>query len=760
MANVIGQRVRRREDARFLTGAGTYVDNVRLPGELFLTLVRSPVAHARIAGIDASEARAIPGVQVFTSEDLDLPEFAAPPLGVDERMNRPLLATGTVRFVGDIVAAVLTEGQAQGADAADLVDVDYEDLPVVTDPREAVKDEVLLFPDVGTNVCLSQPPEHDEKLFDGCEAVVSGTVVSQRLAASPLEPRTHLARMGDDGRLTAWLSTQTPHQDRDAIARLLDLEPDRVRVIAPDVGGGFGAKGLNVEDLLVCRLAMETGRPVRWTESRSENMLAMNQGRAQVLDFTIGGTRDGAVKAYRLSSLAEAGAYPALGVALPGLTGLMSSGVYAFPRIEFDFKVVVTNATPIGAFRGAGRPEATQVIERAMDAFAREVGMDPAEVRRKNFIAPDAFPFTTVSGARYDVGDYGRALDLVLDAAGYDDLRAEQRRRREEGAAKQLGIGMSAYVEVTNGLTEAEFGAVTITEEGKAILRTGSFSHGQGHETTFAMLVAQRLGLAVEDVTVEKGDTDAVPRGTGTYGSKSTQIGGAAAAQAAEDVAEKAKRLAADLLEASAEDIELDREAGRLGVAGSPQSSLSWVELAGRAAAAGRLAELASEGDFKAEFPSFPFGAHVAVVEVDTETGAVVPLRHVSVDDAGTIINPLIAEGQVHGGVATGISQALYEEVLYDEAGNPETATFASYCFPAATELPAFETVDMQTPTPLNALGAKGIGESGTIGATPAVHNAVIDALAPFGVTHVDMPANGERVWRAISDAQRMRGSM
>jgi carbon-monoxide dehydrogenase large subunit len=761
MANVLGQRIRRREDARFLTGAGRYVDNVRLDGELFLTLVRSPVAHARIANIDASEARAIPGVQVFTAADLELPRYAPPPfIQVDARMSRPLLATDTVRFVGDIVAAVLSEGQAQGTDAADLVDVDYEDLPVVIDPREAARDETLLFPEVGTNVCMSQPAARDEALFDGCDAVVSGTVVSQRLAASPLEPRTHLAQIGDDGRLTAWLSTQTPHQDRDALAGLLGLAPDRVRVIAPDVGGGFGAKGLNVEDLLVCRLAMETSRPVRWTESRSENMLAMNQGRAQILDFTIGGTRDGMVKAYRLSSLADAGAYPTIGAMLPGLTGMMASGVYALPKIEYDFTVVATNSTPIGAFRGAGRPEATQVIERAMDAFANEIGVDPAEVRRRNVIAPDAFPFTTVSGARYDVGDYGRALDLALEAAGYEELRAEQRRRRDEGAAKQLGIGMSAYVEVTNGLTEAEFGAVTITEEGKAILRTGSFSHGQGHETTFAMLVAERLGLAVEDVTVEKGDTDAVPRGTGTYGSKSTQIGGAAAVQAAEDVTDKAKRLAADLLEASAEDIELDREAGRLGVAGSPQSSLSWAELAGRAADAGRLAELASEGDFAAEFPSFPFGAHVAVVEVDTETGAVVPLRHVAVDDAGTIINPLIAEGQVHGGVATGISQALYEEVLYDETGNPETATFASYCFPAATELPSFETVGMQTPTPLNALGAKGIGESGTIGATPAVHNAVIDALAPYGVTHVDMPANGERIWRAISEAQRIRGSM
>jgi aerobic carbon-monoxide dehydrogenase large subunit len=736
-------------------GTGAYVDNIRLPGELFLTLVRSPVAHARITRIDVSAARAIPGVLVFAAADLDVAPLSPPPfIGIDERMSRPLLAAGTVRFVGDIVAAVLTEGQSLGTDAADLIDVDYDELPAVVDPRDALKDEVLLFPGIGTNVCLTQPPKTDGTLLDDCEAVVSGTLVSQRMAASPLEPRTHLASMSDDGRLTAWLSTQTPHQDRDGLAAMLGLDPARVRVIAPDVGGGFGAKGMNVEDVLVARLAVETGRPVRWTETRSENMLAMNQGRAQILEYTIGGTRDGDIRAYRLSVLADAGAYPSLGAFLPSLTGLMASGVYALPRIEFDFRVVATNTTPIGPFRGAGRPEATQAIERAMDAFARDIGMDPADVRRKNFIAPDAFPYTTVSGARYDVGDYGRALDLALDAAGYDELRAEQRRRRGDGTPKQLGIGLSAYVEVTNGLAEAEFGAVAITKEGKAILRTGSFSHGQGHETTFAMLVAERLGLAVEDVTVVKGDTDSVPRGTGTYGSKSTQIGGAAAAKVAEDVAEKAKRLAADLLEASPEDMELDRDAGRLRVAGAPQSSLSWAELASLAADAGRLGELAAEDDFKAEFPTFPFGAHVSVVEVDTETGAVVPLRHIAVDDAGTIINPLVAEGQVHGGIATGISQALYEAVLYDDAGNPATATFASYCFPAATEFPQFEAVEMQTATPLNPLGAKGIGESGTIGATPAVHNAVIDALEPFGVRHVDMPANGEPVWRAIRGAQ------
>jgi carbon-monoxide dehydrogenase large subunit len=534
----------------------------------------------------------------------------------------------------------------------------------------------------------------------------------------------------------------------------LGMEESQIRVIGPDVGGGFGAKGLNVEDVLVAWLARELGRPVHWTETRSENMVAMNQGRAQVTDFQIGGTRDGKVKAYKLQILQDAGAYPSIGSFLPSLTVLMASGVYDIPKIETDITTVVTNTTPVGPFRGAGRPEATQIIERAMDMFAAELDMDPAEVRRRNFIPKDAFPHTTASGARYDSGDYEKSLDLALEAVGYDELRAEQARRREENAAKQLGLGLSVYVEVTNGLHEKEYGAVEMTDDGEAIVRTGSFSHGQGHETTFAMIVAEQLGLPVEKVTVQKGDTDDVPRGTGTYGSKSTQIGGAAARKAANEVAENAKRLAADLLEAAAEDLVLDLDSGRLQVAGAPQSGFTWAELAAKAKEEGRLAELSVETDFEAEFPSFPFGAHIAVVEVDTETGAARQLRHVSVDDAGTIISPVIAEGQVHGGVATGIAQALYEEVMYDEDGNPVTGSFASYAFPAPTEMPSFERIVMETPTPLNPLGAKGIGESGTIGATPAVHNAVVDALASFGIKHVDMPANGEKVWRAIQDAK------
>ncbi len=754
MANVIGQRVRRREDSRFLRGAGRYVDDMPLADDLVLTLVRSPHAHARIADIDVSEALELPGVQVFTAADVDLRPFGPPPfLGIDERMHRPILARDTVRFAGDIVAAVLAESQYASTDAADLVMIDYEELPVVTDAREAVKDGVLLYPDVGTNVCGARPAEEGTDVLAGCEVVVSGTLTSQRMAAVPLEPRSHRAAVGADGRLTAWLSTQTPHQDRDGLALVFGLDPADVRVVGPDVGGGFGAKGLAVEDLIVCWLAHRTGRAVRWTETRSENMVAMNHGRAQVLDFSIGGSRDGTIEAYRLSVTADAGAYPTLGAFLPNLTGLMASGVYAIPKIAFDYVTVATNTTPIGAFRGAGRPEAAQAIERAMDMFAGELGMDPAELRRRNFFAADAFPLITASGAPYDSGDYEGALDLVLEAAGYAELRDEQRRRREAGDPSQLGIGLATYVEITNGIDEAEFGAVTITPEGKAIARTGSFSHGQGHETTFAMIVAARLGLPVEDVTVEKGDTDNVPRGTGTYGSKSTQLGGSTVSMAAEGVVEQAKQLAADLLEAAPDDIELDLDEGAFRVAGAPQSALTWKELAVRADDAGRLGELAAEKDFASD-STFPFGAHIAVVEVDTETGSVELVRLVAVDDAGTLINPLIAEGQVHGGLAAGIGQALFEEMPYDEAGNPMNANFVSYLFPAATEFPTFETIEMQTPTPANPLGAKGIGESGTIGSTPAVHNAVIDALSPFGIRHLDMPVSGEVVWRAIQEAR------
>jgi carbon-monoxide dehydrogenase large subunit len=752
--NVIGQRVLRKEDPRFLTGQGRYVANLPFENALHCTFVRSPFAHARIEGIDATAARELPGIQVFTAEDTDLPPYGPPPFpGIDPGMSRALPARDVVRFAGDIAAVVVSETPEAGVDAAELVFVDYDPLPVVVDPFEALKDEVVLFPEVGTNVCSRVPQENpDDELFAGCDAVVSGRMTSQRMAPSPLEPRSSAA-VFEDGKLSCWLSTQTPHQDRGGLAAIFGLDPENVRVVGPDVGGGFGAKGLSAEDVIVAWLARKAGRPVRWTETRSENMVSMGHGRAQIIDFTIGGSRDGTVQAYRLEVVQDGGAYPAIGSFLPNLTKLMASGVYAIPRIEFESRSVVTNTTPTTAFRGAGRPEATQVIERAMDAFAAEIGMDPAAVRRKNFIPADAFPYQTVTGAPYDVGDYEHALDLVLDAGDYDALRAEQRARRENGAVKQLGLGLSSYVEVTNGLVEEEYGRVEITEAGEAIVWTGSFSHGQGHETSFAMVAAERLGLPLEKVRVLAGDTDAIPQGTGTYGSKSLQIGGTVAGKAAQSVADRGKELAAEMLEANPDDIVLELGAG-FHVAGAPSPSLSWSDLAGRLVENGRLEELRVEERFRAAAPTFPFGAHLAVVEVDTETGGVEITKFVAVDDAGHIINPVVAEGQVHGGVGTGIAQAMYEEFVYDADGNPLTGSFLGYAFPSAAELPSYELVEMETPTPLNDLGVKGIGESGTIGATPAVQNAVVDALSHLGVHDVEMPVYGEKVWRALQSAR------
>ena len=751
---MIGQRVRRREDPRFITGQGQYVDDLKLPGALHAAFVRSDLAHARIVEIDTSEAAALPGIQVLTAADVDLGVLGAPFPGIPEAMFRPFIAAHKVRFVGEILAVVLAETREQVVDAAELVFAELEALPAVTDPEEAMRGETLIFEEHGSNVALADGPEKPSAdLFEGCDVVTEGAVVSQRIHVAPIEPRATAARFEAD-RLTTWLCTQTPHQDRDRLAASLGLEAAQVHVLAPDVGGGFGGKGLGVEDVIVAWLARHTGRPVRWTETRSEHMVAMGHGRAQAATFTIGGDREGHVTSLYVRLLQDAGAYPSIGAILPTLTRLMASGVYAIPRIEVRFDSVATTTTPTAALRGAGRPEATQLLERAMDLFAADVGLDPAEVRRRNFIGPDQFPYTTVVGAAYDIGDYGRALDVALQTAGYDELRAEQERRRADGDPRLLGIGISCYVEITNGMPESEFGAVEITPEGDAIVKTGSFSHGQGHETTFAQIAGQQLGIPVERITVVKGDTDQVARGTGTYGSKSTQIGGAAARQASEELVEKAKELAAEQLEADPRDMVLELGAGVFHVAGAPSPSLDWSQLAGALSTAGRLGELSAETDFEPAQPTFPFGAHVIVVEVDSETGSVDLRRVIAVDDAGTIINPMIADGQVHGGVAAGIAQALFEENAFDSDGNPENANFVTYCIPGPPEFPMFERVQIETPTPINPLGAKGIGESGTIGSTPAALNAVIDAVSHLGVRHIDMPANGERVWRAIQDAR------
>jgi carbon-monoxide dehydrogenase large subunit len=482
-------------------------------------------------------------------------------------------------------------------------------------------------------------------------------------------------------------------------------------------------------------------------------MMSLGHGRAQVQHVEIGGSRDGTVLAYRLTVLQDSGAHASMGAMLPWLTRVMASGTYVIPKVECNSRSVLTNTTPVVAYRGAGRPEAAAAIERAVDLFADEIGMDPAEVRRKNFVAKDAFPFTTPMGTTYDVGDYERAMDLALEAAGYSELRAEQARRREAGGAKQLGIGLAVYVEVTAGPSaDKEWGSVEVRDDGTALVRTGISPHGQGHHTSLSMIVSEALGIPFDQITVIHGDTDLVPQGGGTMGSRSLQLGGSAIHQASEDVLERARRLAAEQLEADPADVVLDKLDARFHVAGTPSIAKTWGELAGVAAAAGE--PLSSQMTFEATSPTFPFGAHLAVVEVDVETGQVRLDRFIACDDAGTILNPLLAEGQIHGGIAQGVAQALYEEVRYDADGNPTTANLADYAFVSAAELPSFELVPMETPTPINPLGAKGIGESGSIGSTPAVQNAVVDALSYLGIRHVDMPATPQRVWEAITAAR------
>ena len=755
--SILGTRVLRIEDPKFLTTGGVYADDLRDPrldGAAYVTYVRSVMAHARIT-VDASEAREQPGVVAVVTGD-DLADLAPPPPPmpfIAPVFSRPWLTRDVVRYVGEPIAAIVTEDRYSGEDVAELVSVDYEPLPAVVDPRDAETDATVLHPDNGANTVLAFPLGETEGLFDGCEVVVTQQITNQRVAPAPLEVRGSACVWGEDGRLTFWASTQSPHGARDGIATALSLDPQQVHFIAPDVGGGFGAKfGVSTEDLLLAVLAQRLGRPMRWSETRTENLLSMGHGRAQLQTVTIGGRRDGTVEAYSLEVLQDAGAYPHFGAVLPVRTQMMATGVYAIPKVAVRTKSVATNTAPVVAYRGAGRPEATAAIERAMDLFATEIGMDPAQVRRKNLLTPDQFPFTTPAGATYDSGEYEKALQAVLDAAGYDELRAEQKRRRDAGDRTVLGIGLSSYVEITAGPEAGtEFARVNVKPDGSVIVYTGTSPHGQGHGTSFAMLAAEELGIPMERITVVHGDTDLVARGGGTGGSRSLQLGGAAVHQGAIEAVDQARDLAADLFEAAPGDIVLDKGRGGFHVAGSPDEVRSWSEVATSADAEQGLIV---DTDFTAEGATFPFGAHLAVVEVDLDTGRTRLVRIVTVDDAGPVINPVIVEGQRHGGIAQGVSQALYEEALYDADGNPQTTNFADYAFPSAAELPDFELVDMETRSPLNPLGVKGIGEAGTIGATPAVQNAVVDAVAHLGVRHIEMPTTSERVWRAIEEAR------
>jgi carbon-monoxide dehydrogenase large subunit len=758
--SILGTRVLRSEDPGFLSTGGVYAEDVqdeRLTGAVHVHFVRSTVAHAKISGIDTAAAKEADGVvAVYTGADLaaaGLAELKPMMPNMNQAMTQPLLATDTVRFVGEPVAVVVTEHPYQGEDAIELVDIDYEFLPAVVNMNDAAAGLTgLLFPEAGTNVVLKigDAATLSENLFDGCEVVASEVIQNQRVAPAPMETRAGAAAWAD-GRLTAWIPNQGAQGTKGALLGMLGLTPEQLRVITPDVGGAFGAKfGADPEHAVLCWIARDLGRPVRWSETRMENLLAMTHGRAQQQKVTMGGRRDGTILAYRLEVLQDCGAYPKIGAFLPQLTVLMTPGPYHIPNAEAVATTVVTNTTPVGAYRGAGRPEATAAIDRAIDLFAAAAQVDPAEVRRKNLLPKFTEPHTTAFGATYDTGDYVTALEKALEAAGYDDLRAEQRRRRANGDAIQLGIGLSSYVEITGAGGEAggpnENGTVEVHPDGTATVLTGTSPHGQGHVTVWAMLVSDELGIPIEKITVKWGDTDLVPKGGGTGGSRSLQLGGAAVQQASRELLDVARDRAAATLEISASDLEFDVADSTFAVRGDPDTTVPLSKLA-------ETERLFVNSVFSQPGATFPFGTHVAVVEVDTETGKVILKRVVAVDDAGTIINPLLAEGQRHGGIAQGAAQAFLEEVVYDADGNPLTATFADYPFASATELPSFELVELETPTTYNPLGAKGIGEAGTIGSTPAVQNAVIDAVAHLGVRHIDMPTSPQRVWRAITAA-------
>jgi aerobic carbon-monoxide dehydrogenase large subunit len=756
--SILGTRVLRTEDPKFLTTGGVYTEDVvdeRLAGACHVFFVRSPVAHARITGIDVSAALAAPGVvAAFTGADLaDLPVIPPSMSGLmNAEMKQTLLATDKVRYVGEPVAVVVVEDPYQGEDAVELVEVDYDPLPAVLGFEP--DDSSLLFEAAGTNLAgrWGDPAALEADLFDGCEVVVKQTIINQRVAPAPMETRAAAAVWGEDGRLTAWVPNQGAQGTRDDLLERLGLEAGTVRVITPDVGGAFGAKfGADPEHVIVAWVARHLGRPARWTETRYENLIAMTHGRAQQHTITIGGSKDGDVQAYRLEIIQDAGAYPKIGAILPFLTMLMTTGPYKIDKAESVAAVVVTNTTPIGAYRGAGRPEATAAIERAIDLFAVEAGVDPAEVRRKNLLPEFTEPHQTKFGALYDTGNYVAALEKALDAAGYQELRTEQAKRRASGDVRQLGIGLASYVEITGmgdgpASPPTENATVEVHPDGTATILTGTSPHGQGHATAWAMLASDKLGIPVEKITLKWGDTDLIPEGGGTGGSRSLQQGGAAVQQAAEELIEVARERAAAELEANPADLIFDASRSAFAVAGDPEAAVPLTRLA-------EDERLMVRTVFSAPGATFPFGTHVAVAEVDTETGKATLTRVITVDDAGIVLNPLLCEGQRHGGIAQGAAQAFLEEVLYDADGNPLTTSFADYPFLSATEVPSFELANMETPTTYNPLGVKGIGEAGTIGATPAVQNAIIDAVSHLGVRHIDMPATSRRVWQALQAA-------
>src|SRR5262245_30839519 len=768
-SKLLGAYVKRKEDPRLIPGASQYVADIAPPGLLHVAFVRSPYAHARVGAIDGAAALRRAGVvAVVTGRDL-MPHCAPLPVATASaegggdaaaavgRQHYPL-SVDRVRHVGEAVAAVIATSAEAAMDAAAEVQVDWEILPAVGDPAAAMADGApLLFDDAPKNVEHTQAIKtgDPDAAFARAHPVVKQRMTSHRLSGVPLEPRAVLAAPDPaSGGLVVWSTHQAPHVLRGGLADALRMPQNQIRVIAPEVGGGFGVKfGTYPEDVTVAALARLSRVPLRWIESRAEHLTATTHGRAHTPDMEAAVDADGRITALRMRVVADIGAYPVF-TFIPDLTLMMGVGVYRVEHVDLSNTCVFTNTTSVAAYRGAGRPEAAYYLERLVDCVAAELGKPPEEIRRKNFIPPSAFPYAAPTGQNYDSGEYDRALTRALTVARHDALRAEQRQRIEKNDPKLLGLGMACYVEMC-GFGPFESALVRVEPSGTVTALTGTSPHGQGHETTFAQIIADQLGVDFDQVVVRHGDTSIAPMGFGTGGSRSLVVGGSAMLQAAGKVQEKARRIAASMLEAAAEDVELND--GRYQVRGAPSKSLTLAKIAehayGEGLAPGLEPGLEATEYFRPPQLVYPFGAHVAVVEVDKDTGRVTLRDYVSVDDCGTRISPLLVDGQVHGGIAQGAAQAMLEEVRYDEAGQLVTGTLMDDAVARADDLPSLVTDQTVTVTPFNPLGAKGIGEAATIGSTPAVVNAVVDALRPFGVRHLDMPLRPERVWRAMQGA-------
>jgi aerobic carbon-monoxide dehydrogenase large subunit len=770
LSRYVGARVRRKEDPRLITGRSTYVDDLHLAGMLHVAIVRSPYAHAKVNGIDIDAAMAMPGVlRVLTGRECrqimqpvhiqaSEADLALDPADVSSGdITMFPIAVDRARYVGEPVAAVVATDQYAARDAADAVVVDYEPLDSVTDPEKALKDGApQLYDDSPNNIAATYEHKQGDvdAAFQNAAVTVSQRIRSQRLAGVPLETRGAVAAPDPlSGGLTVWTSTQAPHNNRDELSEALSIPTSQIRVIAPEVGGGFGVKiGNYPEDFIVAALARDMNRPLKWVESRSENLLTTHHGRAQIGYMEAAADSNGKITGLRMRIVQDIGSYPR-DTGNMDLTCLMGTGCYDIPAVEQNATGVYTNTMAVGAYRGAGRPEAAYYIERVIDLVADETGLDPVEVRRVNFIPPEKFPYVTAAGERYDTGEYEKALNKALDVSGYQELRKKQAELREQG--RYLGIGMSSYVEIC-GFGPFDSSTVRVDPGGAVRVFTGISPHGQGQETTFSQLVVDNLGADFDNVFVHHGDTGNTPQGKGTMGSRGLAVGGGALMMSIDKVKEKAKRIAAHMLEVSVDDIEFGD--GKFRVKGSPDRGVTLTEIADTAYSSdlpeGMDPGLESTDYFAPPDEVFPFGTHIAVVEVIPDTGEVKLVNYFSVDDCGPRMSPMLVEGQVHGGLAQGIAQALYEEMHYDAGGQLLTGSLMDYSIPKAHQLITFTTDQTETTTPINPLGVKGIGEAATIGSTPAVANAVVDALEPFGVRHLDVPMTPEKVWTAIHNSQ------